>query len=164
VTGLAHLDCATPVGTLRLVADDAALIAVLWPDDPPARVPLPATSAQDDHPVLRETARQIGAYFDRRLTRFSLPLRFVGTPFQQEVWQALLTIPYGKTRSYADIARQIGRPAAVRAVGAANGRNPISIVVPCHRVVASAGALTGFAGGLVTKRRLLDLEQPRLFA
>lgn len=160
---LTHRDCATPVGTLRLVADETALVAVLWPDDDPTRVPLPVTMAGPDHPVLAETARQLGLYFAGRLTRFDLPLRFRGTAFQQRVWAALQTVPYGETRSYGDIARQIGSTAAIRAVGAANGRNPISIVVPCHRVVASTGALTGFAGGLATKRRLLDLEQPSLF-
>jgi methylated-DNA-[protein]-cysteine S-methyltransferase len=160
----AHSPCETPVGTLTLVADDAALIAVLWPQDDPARVPLPATAAADAHPVLIEAARQIDAYFARALTRFTVPLRFIGTDFQRAVWQALLTIPYGETRSYGAIARQIGRPAAIRAVGAANGRNPISILAPCHRVVGTGGALTGFAGGLAVKRRLLELESPTLFA
>jgi methylated-DNA-[protein]-cysteine S-methyltransferase len=160
---LAHRDCDTPVGTLRLVADEAALLAILWPEDDPARVPLAATAARPDDPVLVETVRQLDGYFGGSLTRFDLPLRFVGTAFQQRVWQALLTIPFGETRSYGDIARQIGNLSAIRAVGAANGRNPISIVVPCHRVVGASGALTGFAGGLAVKRRLLDLEQPTLF-
>jgi methylated-DNA-[protein]-cysteine S-methyltransferase len=159
-----HRACATPVGTLTLVADDAALVAVLWPQDDPARVPLPATTTAGDHPILIEAARQIDAYFARALTRFTVPLRFIGTDFQRAVWQALLTIPYGETRSYGAIARQIGRPAAIRAVGAANGRNPISILAPCHRVVGAGGALTGFAGGLAVKRRLLELESPTLFA
>lgn len=148
----------SPVGTLTLVAGDAGLVAILWPDDDPRRVPLEAPVEGKDHPVLAETERQLAAYFTGALTRFTVPLDFRGTGFQREVWRALLTIPFGETRSYAQIARQIGRPAAVRAVGAANGRNPISIVAPCHRVIGSNGALTGFAGGLAAKRLLLDLE------
>lgn len=147
-----------PVGTLTLVASDAGLVAILWPGDRPGRVPLDAMVEDADHPVLTETARQLDAYFAGALTRFTMALDFRGTDFQKRVWAALLTIPFGETRSYAQIAHQIGRPAAVRAVGAANGRNPISIVAPCHRVVGSNGALTGFAGGLDAKRLLLDLE------
>jgi methylated-DNA-[protein]-cysteine S-methyltransferase len=149
----------SPVGTLTLVADDDALVAVLWACDPPTRVPLGPLAAAPDDPLLGETARQLDAYFARRLTAFDLPLAFRGTDFQRQVWQALRTIPFGATRSYAEIARQIGRPDACRAVGAANGRNPISIVAPCHRVVGSAGALTEFAGGLAAKAHLLDLER-----
>jgi methylated-DNA-[protein]-cysteine S-methyltransferase len=108
--------------------------------------------------VLAEAQRQLGEYFAGTRKAFSLPLDFAGTEFQCAVWAALLTIPYGETRSYGDIARQIGKPAAVRAVGAANGRNPLSIVAPCHRVVGSTGKLTGFAGGLGTKAFLLALE------
>ena len=110
------------------------------------------------HPVLVRTERQLAAYFAGTLTRFDVPLDFQGTDFQKSVWTALLTIPFGETRSYGEIARQIGRPSASRAVGAANGRNPLSIVAPCHRVVGAGGALTGFAGGLEVKRRLLGLE------
>ena len=109
--------------------------------------------------MLVETERQLCAYFAGELTRFDLPLDFQETEFQKSVWAALLTIPLGETRSYGEIARQIGHPTAFRAVGAANGRNPISIVAPCHRVVGSTGALTGFAGGLATKERLLGLER-----
>ena len=150
---------ASPVGALTLVADDEALTAILWEDDDPARVPHGARIEAPDLPLLVETARQLAAYFAGRLTAFDLPLAFNGTVFQQQVWQALLTIPFGETRSYAEIARQIGRPDACRAVGAANGRNPISIVAPCHRVVGSTGALTGFAGGIAAKRYLLALER-----
>ena len=114
----------------------------------------------DDHPVLRETARQLGAYFVRDLREFDLPLVMKGTPFQLRVWQALCCIPYGETRSYAEQARAIGAPDAIRAVGAANGRNPIPIVVPCHRVIGSNGKLTGFGGGLPLKRWLRYLKQP----
>lgn len=157
---LPALTIASPVGVLTLVADRDELIAVLWPDDRPGRVVLPPLRVQPDEPVLREAAAQIDAYFARRLTRFDLPLGFRGTQFQQRVWTALLTIPYGETRSYAAIAAQIGSPTASRAVGAANGRNPISIVAPCHRVIGASGRLTGFAGGLAAKQRLLALESP----
>jgi methylated-DNA-[protein]-cysteine S-methyltransferase len=151
----------SPVGTLRLVASDAGLAAILWPNDDPARVPLGAVVANAAHPVLLEAERQLTEYFERRRRVFDLKLDFSGTEFQRQVWTALLTIPYGETRSYAQIARQIGRPDAVRAVGAANGKNPISIVAPCHRVIGSSGQLTGFAGGLETKAFLLGLEGPQ---
>lgn len=158
---LAAADATTPVGRLRLVAGDAGLVAILWEDDPPGRVRLGAATEDPRHPVLIEAARQLAAYFAGDLRVFALPLDLRGTAFQRLVWEALLTIPYGETRSYAAIARQIGRPTACRAVGAANGRNPLSIVAPCHRVVGSGGALTGFAGGLAVKERLLALERPR---
>jgi len=150
---------ASPVGTLTLVANADALSAILWEGDDPARVPLGTLVEAPDHPLLGEVARQLDAYFAARLTAFDLPLDFRGTAFQKQVWEALLTIPFGETRSYGEIARQIGRPEACRAVGAANGRNPISIVAPCHRVIGSSGALTGFAGGLVAKAYLLTLER-----
>ena len=149
----------SPVGILTLVARGDALVAILWENDRPGRVRLGPTVEAPDHPVLRETGRQLAAYFAGSLRAFSLPLAFEGTPFQQSVWRALLTIPYGETRSYAEVARQIGQPTAMRAVGAANGRNPISIVAPCHRVIGSGGALTGFAGGLAAKDHLLSLER-----
>jgi methylated-DNA-[protein]-cysteine S-methyltransferase len=147
----------TPVGPLTLVASEAGLAAVLWGHEPAGRVPLQAES-DGRHPVLIEAARQIQEYFSGRRTVFTLALDVTGTEFQQKVWAALRTIPFGETRSYSDIARQIGRPSAVRAVGAANGRNPVSIVTPCHRVIGSTGKLTGFAGGLDVKARLLALE------
>lgn len=149
---------ASPVGELTLVARGAALAAVLWQDDLPTRVRLGPLQEVTNCAVLHETARQLAEYFAGTRQQFALPLDFAGTPFQQQVWQALLTIPFGQTRSYSDIARQIGRPAAVRAVGAANGRNPISIIAPCHRVIGAGGALTGFAGGLQAKETLLQLE------
>ncbi len=152
---------ASPVGELTLVASDNGLAAILWENDKPDRVRLGALEEDDDHPILRETERQIGAYFAGTLQAFDLPLDFQGTDFQKSVWQALLTIPFGETRSYGEIARQIGRPGASRAVGAANGRNPISIVAPCHRVIGSNGALTGFAGGLEAKQLLLGIESPQ---
>jgi len=149
----------SPVGALTLVASDAGLTAILWEKDRPGRVKLGAMEEAPDHPVLAETSRQIHAYFAGTRTSFDLPLDFRGTDFQKSVWHALLTIPFGETRSYAAIARQIGRPNASRAVGAANGRNPISIIAPCHRVIGTNGALTGFAGGLAAKELLLGLER-----
>jgi methylated-DNA-[protein]-cysteine S-methyltransferase len=151
----------SPVGTLKLVASDRGLVAILWENDNPMRVRLNPLVEEKEHPVLLETERQLSEYFAGKRKRFSLKFGCVGTEFQKEVWQALATIPFGETRSYGDIARQIGHPKAVRAVGAANGRNPISIVVPCHRVIGSNGKLTGFAGGLETKASLLRLESKK---
>ena len=148
----------SPVGTLTLVATDEGLAAILWEADRPSRVPLNLWAEENSHPVLLEAERQLAEYFSGRRKEFSLKLDPSGTPFQRKVWRALLTIPYGETRSYAQIAKQIGNPTAARAVGAANGRNPISIVTPCHRVVGSTGALTGFAGGLDVKAHLLAFE------
>lgn len=156
---MAYTIMASPLGLLRMVASEQGLIAVLWPDDDPKRVPLGAMAEDVNHPILRETARQLDDYFSRRSTTFDVPLDLRGTAFQRTVWAALRTIPFGETRSYAAIAARIGRPAAVRAVGAANGRNPLSIIVPCHRVIGSGGALTGFAGGMAAKERLLRLER-----
>ena len=148
----------SPVGALTLVASENGLTAVIWENDTPGRVSLGAMEEEQEHPVLLEAERQLMAYFAGTLTAFSLPLDFRGTEFQVLVWRALCTIPYGETRSYGEIAAQVGRPAAVRAVGAANGRNPISIIAPCHRVIGSNGKLTGFAGGLEAKAFLLELE------
>ena len=148
----------SPVGRLTLVASDDGLAAVLWENDRPGRVRLNITAEESGHPVLVDTERQLAEYFAGQRTRFALHLDWSGTAFQRQVWNALLTIPFGETRSYAQIAAQIGRPGAARAVGAANGRNPVSIVAPCHRVVGATGALTGFAGGLDVKARLLALE------
>src|SRR5262245_54011714 len=120
----------SPVGELTLVASERGLAAILWEDDEPARVRLAPCVDQPDHPVLVETERQLRAYFAGDLQRFDLPLDFHGTDFQKQVWAALLAIPFGETRSYAQIAVAVGRPTATRAVGAANGRNPISIVAP----------------------------------
>ena len=152
---------ASPVGRLTLVASDDGLAAVLWENDRPGRVRLNVEAEEPEHPRLVEAERQLEEYFAGRRTRFDLPLDVSGTVFQRKVWTALLTIPFGETRSYKEIARQIGSPDAVRAVGAANGRNPVSIIAPCHRVIGSTGELTGFAGGLDTKARLLSLEAAR---
>jgi methylated-DNA-[protein]-cysteine S-methyltransferase len=149
----------SPVGMLTLVASEAGLAAILWENDRPLRVRLSIEAEDNAHPVLVEAERQLAEYFSGRRQQFSLTLDPSGTDFQRRVWSALMTIPFGETRSYAQIAAQIGQPRAARAVGAANARNPLSIVAPCHRVVGASGALTGFAGGLDVKAQLLELEQ-----
>ncbi|HET7216745.1 MAG TPA: methylated-DNA--[protein]-cysteine S-methyltransferase [Vicinamibacterales bacterium] len=148
----------SPVGRLTLAATDRGLAAILWENDHPDRVRLNIDAEDKRHPVLVEAERQLTEYFAGQRRAFSVRLDPAGTDFQRAVWNALLTIPFGETRSYAEIAQQIGKPAAVRAVGDANRRNPVSIIAPCHRVVGSSGALTGFAGGLDAKARLLALE------
>ena len=160
----AYKTMASPVGELKLIASDKGLAAILWENDDPKRVRLTPLAKDDNHPILREAERQLSAYFAGTLKAFTLALDFKGTDFQKRVWSALLTIPFGETRSYGEIARQIGKPTASRAVGAANGKNPISIIAPCHRVIGSNGALTGFAGGLAAKSLLLGIESPRLAA
>jgi len=151
----------SPVGRLTLVASDTGLAAVLWEDDSPKRVPLVLAGEAPRHPVLCEAERQLKEYFAGKRTGFDLPLDFHGTQFQKRVWQALLKIPFGETRSYGQIARALGKPTAMRAVGAANGKNPLSIIAPCHRVIGKDGQLTGFAGGLKAKAHLLALEGGR---
>ena len=149
----------SPVGQLKLVAHETALVAVLWENENPNRVRLAALVEDLQHPILLKTAKQLNEYFEGKRQQFDLPLDFEGTAFQQQVWQALLTIPFGETRSYKQIAEQIGNVKAVRAVGAANGKNPISIIAPCHRVVGANGKLVGFAGGLENKEVLLKIEK-----
>jgi methylated-DNA-[protein]-cysteine S-methyltransferase len=148
----------SPLGQLKLVASEKGLAAVLWENDDPRRVRLGPLVEDSDNRLLKEAEKQLNAYFKGELKKFTVPLDFKGTDFQKSVWTALLTIPFGETRSYAQIARQIGKPEASRAVGAANGRNPISIIAPCHRVLGSNGRLTGFAAGLEAKDELLKLE------
>jgi methylated-DNA-[protein]-cysteine S-methyltransferase len=152
----------SPVGRLTLVATDEGLAAILWENDRPNRVRVSVDTEDNEHPVLGETERQLTEYFAGRRQAFSVKLDVAGTAFQRKVWNALLTIPFGETRSYGQIARQIGSPRAVRAVGAANGRNPVSIIAPCHRVIGATGKLTGFAGGLDTNARLLALEGEKI--
>ena len=149
----------SPVGRMTLVASQRGLAAVLWEKEDPNHE-LPENIVLDDNdPVLLEAENQLKEYFNRERTIFTLDLDFTGTEFQKKVWNALLTIPYGETRSYGEIARQIGSPNSSRAVGAASGKNPISIVAPCHRVIGSSGKLVGFGGGLENKALLLDLER-----
>ncbi len=139
----------TPIGPLRLDAEDGRL----------SRVEFAASAeTRSSEPVLREAEAQLRAYFAGELRRFDLPLAPRGTSFQLSVWDALLEIPYGSTTSYSELAAAIGRPSACRAVGAANGRNPLAVIVPCHRVIGAAGGLTGYGGGLERKRMLLALE------
>ncbi|CAM3047409.1 methylated-DNA--[protein]-cysteine S-methyltransferase [Acinetobacter celticus] len=155
---LSYLYLESPVGRLKLVANHHALVAVLWENENPNRVKIAELSEDLQHPILQETVKQLNEYFQGQRQIFDLPLDFEGTEFQHKVWQALLTIPFGETRSYKQIAEQIGNVKAVRAVGAANGKNPISIITPCHRVVGANGKLVGFAGGLENKDILLKIE------
>lgn len=153
-----HVD--TPIGTLTLAADADGLRHIEFPDNrhPVSRkgwIPDASGAAAD---VLRTTREQLREYFDGTRRAFDLPLQPQGTPFQMDVWRMLATIPWGATWSYRDLARAIGKPEAVRAVGAANGRNPLPIVLPCHRVIGADGSLTGFGGGLPIKAALLRLE------
>lgn len=159
---LVYMYMDSPVGALKLVAHDQALVAVMWDNEDHKRVRLAELIENIQHPMLLKVKQQLEQYFAGQRQQFNLPLDFQGTDFQQQVWRALLTIPYGETRSYKDIALQIGNEKAVRAVGAANGRNPISIIAPCHRVIGSGGALVGFAGGLDKKQILLSLEQGQI--
>jgi len=146
----------SPIGALTLAASDAGMHAIEFP----RQVPLDRGGGwmEQGHPLLERAGLQLQEYFDGRRRSFDLPLAPLGTEFQLQVWHALASIPYGRTVSYADMARQIGRPTAMRAVGAANGRNPLPIVLPCHRVIGADGSLTGFGGGLPAKQFLLQLE------
>ena len=148
----------SPVGKLTLVASPRGLAAVLWENDSPQRVRLNPRVQDSGCDHLNQAENQLKEYFAGKRKTFDLQLDFQGTDFQRQVWNELLKIPYGETRSYGQIAKKICRPKAVRAVGAANGKNPISIIAACHRVIGASGALTGFAGGLKTKAFLLDFE------
>jgi methylated-DNA-[protein]-cysteine S-methyltransferase len=151
----------SPVGRLKLVGNDAGLLAVLWPNDRPLRVKLDEMREDLHHPILCQAECQLTEYFKGERTAFDVPMQLRGTAFQQRVWQQLLRIPYGHTRSYGRLAAAIGNGSASRAVGRANSKNPLSIIVPCHRVIGASGRLTGFAGGLKTKEQLLVLEGAR---
>jgi methylated-DNA-[protein]-cysteine S-methyltransferase len=139
----------TPIGPLWLAADGEGLTSVAFEG---------AAGARSDDPLLREAEAQLRAYFAGELTRFDLPLSLHGTEFQRRVWEAVAQVPYGRTTTYSAVAAAAGRPSACRAAGAANGRNPLAIVIPCHRVIGTSGSLTGYGGGLERKRALLDLE------
>ena len=147
------LTVSTPIGDLQLVSDGQSLVKIAFPGQHQQD-----EGASKADAALAAAARQLGEFFNGQRRHFDLPLAPSGTQFQREVWSQLAKIPYGEVRSYRDIAAAIGRPTAVRAVGAANGRNPLPIVVPCHRVIGADGSLTGFAGGLERKRQLLVLE------
>ncbi len=157
---VSQVTVSSPVGPLRLESSDEALVGIRFLGDAPLPPPEDVGRTPD---LLAETARQLDEYFAGRRTTFDLPLAPRGTSFQQLVWTTLREIPFGQTTSYGDLARRIGRPSAVRAVGAANGQNPIPIVIPCHRVIGRTGRLVGFGGGLQAKRYLLDLEGRTLF-
>jgi methylated-DNA-[protein]-cysteine S-methyltransferase len=150
----------SPLGPLLLAADEQGLRAILFAKGKHAADPDPAW--RKDSAPLKETIRQLHAYFAAELEDFDLPLAPQGTAFQQKVWENLCRIPYGKTISYGELARRIGNPNASRAVGLANGSNPIPIVIPCHRVIGSDGKLTGYGGGLPIKEKLLALERRQL--
>ena len=158
-----HTVVDSPLGPLTVVVEDDHLVG-LYVEQGLAKALERGTtlgtprSPQDD-PLLAAVAEQLGAYFRGELTDFDLPVAAAGTPFQQRVWEALRRIPYGETRSYGRLAAEVGNAAASRAVGAANGRNPVSIVVPCHRVIGATGRLTGYAGGMTTKEQLLAHER-----
>jgi methylated-DNA-[protein]-cysteine S-methyltransferase len=151
-----YCETSSPVGTLLLAGDEQGLRILNFQDAPhPLK---PGKEWRRSQKAFHEAVAQLEAYFAGRLRAFDLPLAPQGTAFQLQVWQALRTIPYGETLSYSGLAQRIGKPAAVRAVGAANGRNPIAIIIPCHRVIGADGSLTGFGGGLPVKRTLLALE------
>lgn len=154
---MSYRTISSPIGELTVVELDGALVGLYMTDHKPA--PHLETFGERDDDTLPQLDAQLGEYFAGERTSFDLPLAPTGTDFQQKVWAALRTIPYGETWSYGRLAEAVGQPGAARAVGLANGRNPISIVVPCHRVVGSSGKLTGYAGGVERKAFLLDLER-----
>jgi methylated-DNA-[protein]-cysteine S-methyltransferase len=141
-----------------LVASDEGLRAVVWEHEQSQRIKIERSVEHLNHPILLEASKQLEEYFSAKRRGFHLKLDPSGTSFQLKAWQALSEIPFGQTRSYGEQAQMMGSPKAVRAVGAANGKNPISIIVPCHRVIGKNGSLTGFGGGLSAKRKLLELE------
>jgi methylated-DNA-[protein]-cysteine S-methyltransferase len=153
-----HTTIDSPMGALTLVATDGALSGVYMEDQ--LHMPDPSTFGQRVSSGFEEAAEQLGEYFAGQRKDFTLHTRLAGSDFQRRVWQTVTAIPYGQTWTYAQLADAVGRRDRIRAVGAANGRNPLAVVVPCHRVVGSDGSLTGYAGGLARKRFLLDLERP----
>lgn len=158
MTSTTQLD--SPVGRLRLVATDQGLSRLLFDEQADADLRPDGDSAQaDDHPVLAAATTQLEEYFAGQRQEFDVPLDLEGTEFQRAAWTALASVPFGETRSYRQQAEAIGRPKAVRAIGAANGRNPVPIVLPCHRIVGSDGSLTGYGGGLPIKEYLLNHER-----
>lgn len=152
-----HSTMTSPIGPLTIVEREGGLAAIYMAEH--AHAPDPGTLGERVDDALPEATRQLREYFNGKRTEFDLPLNPVGTEFQRQVWALLTEIPYGETRTYGELAAALGRPSASRAVGMANGRNPISIVVPCHRVVGSSGTLTGYAGGVERKEFLLALER-----
>jgi methylated-DNA-[protein]-cysteine S-methyltransferase len=155
---LVYTTMASPVGELKLIANAHALVAVLWKQTRYKQVDI-HSNASEYHSILIEAKQQLQQYFQKKRQKITIALDFQGSVFQNHVWSALLTIPYGETRTYSELAHMIGRPKAVRAVGGACSRNPISIIIPCHRIVGANGLMTGFIGGPIAKTMLLDLEK-----
>jgi len=164
---LNYKDIPSPVGLIRAIASDKGLVAIIWEGEDYKRTKLSVPVQENNHQILLQTEKQLNEYFENKRTTFEIPLDFKGTEFQVKVWEALLKIPYGATKTYGELAKILGDIKAVRAVGGALNKNPISIIVPCHRVVGASGKLVGFAGGLENKSILLDLESgftiPSLF-
>jgi len=171
-TAVAHASLTTPIGVINLFGTARGLLALALPSEPRAAAEVSvrrllgsgAAIIREDETVLAPALTQLAAYFAGTLRAFDLPLDPRGTPFQRRVWDAVAAVPYGETRSYGEIARAIGHARAVRAVGAANGANPLALIIPCHRVIGSDGKLHGYGGGLDTKRQLLALERGALRA
>lgn len=156
---LSQTTLSTSLGTFTLLADDQGLCALRFPSET-TTVPVDSKIvAIESHPLLAEAGRQLRAFLEGRLREFDLPLSLHGTPFQQQVWRELMTIPYGQTRTYGELAERIGGRNKARAVGGAAHANPLAIVIPCHRLIGTGGKLTGFGGGLPMKQALLDLER-----
>lgn len=154
----------SPIGLLQLIANENGLVALLWEKDHPARVPVPKVLIEKENHILLHIKTQLNEYFSGDRVSFDVPMAISGTSFQLSVWNALMVIPFGETRSYGQLAQAIQLPSAARAVGAAIAKNPISIIIPCHRVIGKKGSLTGFAGGIEAKKYLLEKENRwRLF-
>jgi len=149
----------SPLGILKIVGSDTEIVALLWENDDPKRVVISAQVTQSDTPMLVKAATQIEHYFSKKRNTFDLPFTLYGSDFQKQVWQALMAVEYGTTVTYAQLAARIGKPNAARAVGHALGKNPLSIIVPCHRVIGAQGRIAGFAGGIRARKFLLDLEK-----
>lgn len=164
---LVYKDVSSPVGLIRVIASDVGLVAIIWEGEGYKRTQLSIPERKNQHPILLQTEKELKEYFENSRKVFDIPLDLEGTEFQIKVWKALLKIPYGITKTYGEMAKILGDTKAVRAVGGALNKNPISIIVPCHRVVGASGKLVGFAGGLENKSILLDLEKsfrmPSLF-
>jgi len=148
----------SPVGSLMLLADDSVLMGLYFAETAPPQLPRQDWTENAQHPVLQRAAKQLKEYFKKKRTSFSLPLAFKGTNFQRNIWREIARIPYGKTISYSELAERAGAPRAVRAAGTSTGRNPLAIIIPCHRVVGKDGSMCGFGGGLERKQFLLELE------
>jgi methylated-DNA-[protein]-cysteine S-methyltransferase len=151
----------SPVGDLTLVANESELIGIYFPSHRHGPKTQKTWTLNQGHPVLQQAAKQLGEYFEGKRDSFTVPMNFSGTEFQKRVWRQIARIPFGKTISYSELAKKAGAPRAIRAAGAATGRNPLSIIVPCHRVLGKNNAITGYAGGLDRKRHLLELEKRR---